>query len=128
MSATGMTLSGTLTIGGKQITADSLYTGASQAASNYGSWNGTTTTVSNNSGNWTTGANNGTSAKGKWDNALNSAIGVGTIYASGFVSSGGISASGSMSCSSISVGNSMYLGTTYITTDNGTYLVVGSRV
>lgn len=128
VSATGMTLSGTLTIGGRQITADSLYTGASQAASNYGSWNGTTTTVSNNSGNWTTGANNGTSAKGKWDNALNSAIGVGTIYASGFVSSGGISASGSMSCSSISVGNSMYLGTTYITTDNGTYLVVGSRV
>ena len=128
VSATNMTLSGTLTIDGKQITAESLYTGASQAASNYGSWNGTTTTVSNNSGNWTTGANNGTSAKGKWDNALNSAIGVGTIYASGFVSSGGISASGSMSCSSISVGNSMYLGTTYITTDNGTYLVVGSRV
>lgn len=128
VSATGMTLSGTLTIGGRQITADSLYTGASQAASNYGSWNGTTTTVSNNSGNWTTGANNGTSAKGKWDNALNSAIGVGTIYASGFVSFGGVSASGSMSCSSISVGNSMYLGTTYITTDNGTYLVVGSRV
>ena len=81
VSATNMTLSGTLTIDGKQITAASLYTGASQAASNYGSWNGTTTTVSNNSGNWTTGANNGTSAKNTWDKAQNTSQGVQTLYA-----------------------------------------------
>ena len=74
------------------------------------------------------GSGAGYSAKTSWDNATNSSIGVGTIYASGFVSSGGISATGSMSCGSISVGQSMYLGTTYITTDGGTYLVVGSRV
>lgn len=74
------------------------------------------------------GGGAGYSAKTSWDNATNSSIGVGTIYASGFVSSGGISATGSMSCGSISVGQSMYLGTTYITTDGGTYLVVGSRV
>ena len=39
VAATNMTLSGTLTIGGKQITAANLYTGAAQAANNYGSWN-----------------------------------------------------------------------------------------
>ena len=74
------------------------------------------------------GGGAGYSAKTSWDNATNSSIGVGTIYASGFVSFGGISATGSMSCGSISVGQSMYLGTTYITTDGGTYLVVGSKV
>lgn len=85
VSATNMTLSGTLTIGGRQISASDLYTGASQAASNYGSWNGTTSTVSNNSGNWTTGANNGNSAKHTWDNAQNPSVGINYLRTSTLV-------------------------------------------
>lgn len=85
VSATNMTLSGTLTIGGRQISASDLYTGASQAASNYGSWNGTSSTVSNNSGNWTTGANNGNSAKLTWDNAQNPSVGINYLRTSTLV-------------------------------------------
>lgn len=41
------------------MSAANLRTGASQAYNNYSAWNGTTTTVGNNSGYWTGGASNG---------------------------------------------------------------------
>lgn len=68
VSAVNMNLSGTLTVGGKQITAANLYTGAAQAASGYSGWNSTSSTVSANSGTWTTGA-------GGYINATNSGSG-----------------------------------------------------
>ena len=55
ISANNMTLTGTLTVGGQQITAASLRQGAERANAGYSSWNGTTSTVNSNSGNWTSG-------------------------------------------------------------------------
>lgn len=59
VSATNMTLSGTLTIGDSTITADALRIGAKQSYNNYDSWNGTTSTVDNNGSYWTGGAGGG---------------------------------------------------------------------
>lgn len=55
ISANNMTLTGTLTVGGQQITAASLRQGAERANAGYSSWNGTTSTVNANGGNWTNG-------------------------------------------------------------------------
>ena len=76
VSATNMTLTGTLTIGGSTITADALRQGAQQSYNNYGSWNGTTSTVNNNGSYWSGGASNGNSAKATWDAAQDSYRGV----------------------------------------------------
>lgn len=57
ITANNMTLTGTLTVGGQQITAASLRQGAERANAGYSSWNGTTSTVNSNSGNWTRGYN-----------------------------------------------------------------------
>lgn len=59
VSAVNMKLTGTLTIGGSAITADALRQGAQQSYNNYGSWNGTTSTVNSNSGYWSGGASYG---------------------------------------------------------------------
>ena len=59
VSATNMTLTGTLTIGGSTITADALRQGAQQSYNNYGSWNGTTSTVNSNGSYWSGGAAGG---------------------------------------------------------------------
>jgi len=59
VSAANMTLSGTLNIGGSLITADALRQGAQQSYNNYGSWNGTTSTVNNNGSYWSGGASYG---------------------------------------------------------------------
>ena len=59
VSATNMTLTGTLTIGGSTITADALRQGAQQSYNNYGSWNGTTSTVNSNGSYWSGGASYG---------------------------------------------------------------------
>ena len=56
VSASNMTLSGTLTIGGQQITANDLRLGAQRANSGYSTWNGTTSTVNNNGSYWSGGA------------------------------------------------------------------------
>lgn len=60
ISAANMTLTGTLNIGGQTITAAALRGGAQQAYNNYGSWNGTTSTVSSNGGYWSGGGVAGT--------------------------------------------------------------------
>ena len=59
ISANNMTLSGTLNIGGRSITAANLELGARQSANNYSSWNGTTSTVNTNGKTWSTGAGYG---------------------------------------------------------------------
>ena len=76
VSATNMTLTGTLTIGGSTITADALRQGAQQSYNNYGSWNGTSSYVNNNGSYWSGGASNGNSAKATWDAAQDSYRGV----------------------------------------------------
>lgn len=121
VSANNMTLTGTLTVGGATITAARLRQGA------------------NNGYDWSNGGYEGYGSKASY--ALSGAGGgfnftkttrqgessrpnlyVGILNASGTVSGS------SLSGSSISIGGSMSLGTVYITTDDGTYLVVGSRV
>lgn len=68
VSANNMTLNGTLTIGGQNISASSLYTGASQAASGYGGWNSAASTVSSNGAYWSTGAGYGYTANNAFNN------------------------------------------------------------
>ena len=70
VTAKDMYLTGTLTVAGNKISAANLYTGAYQAASNYGGWNGTTSTVNANSGHWTGGASAGYAAKDKIENLM----------------------------------------------------------
>jgi len=55
-------LTGTLNIGGTNITAAALRSGAQTAYNNSGTWNGTSTTVSNNGGYWSGGAGAGYNA------------------------------------------------------------------
>lgn len=57
VSANNMTLTGTLNIGGTNITASDLRTGAQEAYNGYSGWNGTTSTVNSNGGNWTSAYN-----------------------------------------------------------------------
>ena len=76
VSATNMTLTGTLTIGGSTITADALRQGAQQSYNNYGSWNCTISTVNNKLFYCSGGASNGNSAKATWDAAQDSYRGV----------------------------------------------------
>ena len=59
VEANNLVLTGTLYIGGQAITADVLRSGAQTAYNRANTWNGTTTTVSNNSGTWSTGAGYG---------------------------------------------------------------------
>lgn len=62
LKASNITLSGTLNIGGQAITADALRQGAQQSYNNYGSWNGTTSTVNSNGSYWSGGSNAGYNA------------------------------------------------------------------
>ena len=57
--AQNMTLTGTLNIGGTNITAAALRSGAQTAYDRAGSWNGTTSTVNSNGSYWSTGAGYG---------------------------------------------------------------------
>ena len=59
VSASNMTLSGTLKIGSTTITADNLRLGAERANSGYSSWNGTTSTVNSSGSYWSGGASYG---------------------------------------------------------------------
>lgn len=68
LKASNITLSGTLNIGGQAITADALRQGAQQSYNNYGSWNGTTSTVNSNGSYWSGGAAGGYN----WNNAQSS--------------------------------------------------------
>lgn len=58
------------------LTAAKLQVGASQAYNNYGSWNGTTSTVSSNGGYWSGGAAAGYSADNTWGAAQDAYRGV----------------------------------------------------
>lgn len=71
VSASNMTLSGTLKIGSTTITADNLRLGAERANSGYSSWNGTTSTVNSSSSYWSGGAGYGYS----YNNATSSTSG-----------------------------------------------------
>ena len=68
VSATNMTLSGTLNIGGTNITAAALRSGAQTAYDRAGTWNGTTSTVNNNGSYWSTGAGYGYTANKAFNN------------------------------------------------------------
>lgn len=60
VTANNMRLSGTLNVGGEDITAAALRQGAQRANSGYSGWNSTSTTVGNNSGYWGRGGQAGT--------------------------------------------------------------------
>ena len=57
INASNMKLTGTLTVGDSQITANNLRLGAERSNSGYQGWNGTTSTVNSNGGNWTSAYN-----------------------------------------------------------------------
>ena len=59
VSANNMTLTGTLTIGGADITAATLRSGAQTAFNNSTTWTGTTSTVNSNKSHWSDGATYG---------------------------------------------------------------------
>ena len=59
ITAQNMTLTGTLNIGGTNITAAALRSGAQTAYDKAGTWNGTTSTVNSNGSYWSTGAGYG---------------------------------------------------------------------
>lgn len=59
VTANNMTLAGTLTVGGQNITAANLRQGAERANSGYQGWNNTTSTVNTNGQTWSTGAGYG---------------------------------------------------------------------
>lgn len=59
IEANNAVLTGTLTIGGQNITAAALRSGAQSAYNNSGTWNGTTNTVNSNGSYWSTGAGYG---------------------------------------------------------------------
>lgn len=59
VTANNMTLTGTLKVGGQNITAENLRIGAAQSASNYSSWNSARNSVNANGQTWSTGAGYG---------------------------------------------------------------------
>lgn len=59
LTCSNANISGTLTVGGRQITAAALQQGAAAAYSGAGGWNSTSSTVNTNASNWTEGANGG---------------------------------------------------------------------
>lgn len=59
VTARDMTLTGTLSVGGQNITAANLRQGAERANSGYQGWNNTTSTVNTNGQTWSTGAGYG---------------------------------------------------------------------
>jgi hypothetical protein len=69
LKASNITLSGTLNIGGQAITADALRQGAQQSYNNYGSWNGTTSTVNSSGSYWSGGAGAGYTSQSYWNSA-----------------------------------------------------------
>ena len=96
VSASNMTLSGTLKIGSTTITADNLRLGAERANSGYSSWNGTTSTVNSSGSYWSGGASYGYNYNAATVNNTNnypSYFSAGNLRArSSFVCDGGIRA------------------------------------
>jgi hypothetical protein len=100
-------LTGTLNIGGTNITAAALRSGAQTAYNNSGTWNGTSTTVSNNGGYWSGGASYGYN----YNNATISGTSsyptfftAGYLYAKNTVSAQYIGATVSASVAALNVG------------------------
>lgn len=109
VTANNMTVTGTLTVGGSQITAANLYTGASQSASNYSSWNTSRDWTSNNGSYCVTGSGYGYD----YDDSTGS-------YASGpsYFTCGSIGVRGS--------GNYYYFSSgVYVTISGTTYCLLG---
>lgn len=59
VTANNMTLTGTLKVGGENITAAKLYTGANESYKNHSSWSTASNSVSKNGSTWSTGAGYG---------------------------------------------------------------------
>lgn len=92
VSASNMTLSGTLKIGSTTITADNLRLGAERANSGYSSWNGTTSTVNSSGSYWSGGASYGynyNSATNRNSGSYPSFFRATVIYASGSLQANG---------------------------------------
>ena len=127
VEARNMKLTGTLKIDGNNITAANLYTGASQAASKYSSWDTSTTTVTNNSSNWSSGYTYG---KNWNDTQSESTSSRPSIYIDNISAKGNISAyNGTMTAKNFAVGNSATMGICLITDKSGnTYMCIGNKV
>lgn len=102
VSASNMTLSGTLKIGSTTITADNLRLGAERANSGYSSWNGTTSTVNSSGSYWSGGASYGYG----YGNAISRSSGVypsyfraSDIYAENGLSTGYVNCTGNCTVS-----------------------------
>ena len=93
VTATNITLSGTLRIGDATIDANTLRQGAAQAYAGYSGWNSTTNTVNTNGGYWSGGAAGGFEYKSyfHWSENLGALeyYGGQTLYAPYFASNGG---------------------------------------
>ena len=69
MKANNAVITGTLKVGNSYISANDLYTGASQSALNHSSWSGTTSTVNANGYDWSMGGYYGYSGVGSFYNS-----------------------------------------------------------
>lgn len=98
VSANNMILTGTLKIGGTNITADALRSGAQSAYNNGGNWTSAYNSTSYG-GYCYNGATNGNSAQTTWNNARNSSVGIDYIRADA-AQLGSLGVLGSLSCSS----------------------------
>ena len=114
VSATNMTLTGTLTIGGSTITADALRQGAQQSYNNYGSWNGTTSTVNSNGSYWSGGASGGYSYNAA---TVNGTTSYPSYFTCGYLyAKNGLNVTGSCNASSMSASNGITVGGRYTAT------------
>lgn len=121
VSAVNMTLSGNLTVGGEQIEAARLRQGASDGYSwSRGSYGGMTPA------NYALGGAGGGFSWNKTQNQ--STTSRPSIFVGYINSNNNLYCGGTVTANRFAVGSSMNLGTTYITTDDGTYLVIGAKV
>jgi hypothetical protein len=129
--ANNMTLSGTLTVGGENISASVLRQGAQAAYSGAGGWNGAMNTVNANSSYWSGGAAAGYSAKTTAANAQTKAENAQATADSAMRYFSGLTTASSMIISQARIGQ-MYLSGGWrtlsrksITVNGTTYTVVG---
>ena len=107
VSASNMTLSGTLKIGSTTITADNLRLGAERANSGYSAWNGTTSTVNSSGSYWSGGASYGYNYNNATVNNTSnypSYFTAGYIYAKTGMSAGGTISASALGCLTLRVG------------------------
>lgn len=114
LKASNITLSGTLNIGGQAITADALRQGAQQSYNNYGSWNGTTSTVNSNGSYWSGGASYG---YGYGNATVSGTTSYPSYFTCGYLyAKSGLNVTGSCNASSMSASNGITIGGRYTAT------------